>query len=118
MQVRRTSMATWLLCLAIFFAPALVGADKGPITGTVKAVDTGNKTLTVEASARGKTRRVVIDVPAATKIVRFARGADGKEFGEQAATLEEIRPGWTVTVKTQHRGSREIADSVRIVDER
>lgn len=119
MQVRRTTtmMATSLLCLMLVFAAAFVGADAAPITGTVKAVDLRNKTLTVEAAERGKIRRVIIEVPPATKIVRVARGADDKPSGEQAATLEEIQPGWTVTVKTKHQGHREIADSVRIVHE-
>jgi len=110
-----------ILMLSAIFVVTGGGAvfgDEAPITGTVKAVDATKKILTVEAAAKGKTRQVEIDIKPETKIVRFARTADGKGFGEQAATLEDIRPGWTVTVKTQHQGDREVAETVRVVHER
>jgi hypothetical protein len=113
-----TIVVSWLLCMLMVVTGAVAIADEAPITGTVKAVDATKKTLTVEASARGKTRQVEIDLTPATKIVRFVRAADGKGFGEQAATLDEIRPGWTVTVKTHHQGNREVADTVRVIHER
>ena len=117
--MRRTFIAIGLLCgLFVVTGRDVVFADEAPITGTVKAVDATKKILTVEASARGKTREVEIDIKPETRIVRFVRGSDGKGFGEQAATLEDIRPGWTVTVKTNHQGSREVAETVRVVHER
>ena len=117
--MRRASIAVGVL-FAVFVVTGAgrVLGDEAPITGTVKAVDATKKILTVEASARGKTRQVEIEIKPETKIVRFVRTADGKGFGEQAATLEDIRPGWTVTVKTHHQGSREIAETVRVVHER
>jgi len=74
--------------------------------------------VTVEVAARGRVRTVVIDVKPETKIIRFARGADGKGFSEQAATLEDLKPGWMVSVKTHHQGDREVADILRVVHEK
>lgn len=117
--MRRTFIAVGLLCALVAGSRGdLAVADEAPITGTLKAVDAMKRILTVEASARGRTREVKIDIKPETAIVRFARGSDGKGFGEQAATLEDIRPGWTVTVKTRHHGRREVAETVRVVQER
>ena len=95
-------------------------ADEGPIAGTVKAVDIAARTLTVQASVRGRTRVVVIDVKPRSKVVRFVRSADATKpgFTEQAAALEDIKTGWTVSVTTRHEGNREVADVVRVVHEK
>lgn len=93
-------------------------ADEAPIAGSVKSIDAANRTLTVESAAKGKVRTVVIDVKPETKIVRFVKGADGKGFAEQAAKLEDLKPGWMVSVKTHHQGDREVADLVRVVHEK
>ena len=114
--MRATMIIAGLLAVLIGVVSGAI-ADEAPITGTVKAVDTTKKMLIVEASARGKTRQVEIDIKPETKIVRFARAADGKGFGEQAVALEDLRPGWTVTVKTNHHGNREVAETVRVVHE-
>jgi hypothetical protein len=116
--MRRSLIAIGLLCALVALSRARLFADEAPVTGTVKSVDATKKILTVEASARGQTRQVEIDIKPETKIVRFTRGADGKGFAEQPATLDDIRPDWTVTVKTRHEGSREVAETVRVVHER
>ena len=115
--MRATMIAAGLLAILIGVVSGAV-ADETPITGSVKTADTTKKLLIVEASARGKTRLVEIDIIPETKIIRFTRAADGKGFGEQPAALEDLRPGWTVTVKTNHHGNREVAETVRVVHER
>ena len=58
------------------FALASVGvaiADEAPIAGTVKAVDTVARMLTVEAPGKGKSRIVVIEIRPECKIVRSRR---------------------------------------------
>lgn len=117
-MARLISVAAGLLCMVIVVTAAVVNADEAPISGIVKAVDAANKTITVEASARGRTRQVVIEITPATKIVRFARAADGTGMKEQSAALEDIRTGWTVTVQAHHKGNREVADTLRVVHER
>ena len=101
------------------FALAYVGvaeADEAPIAGTVKAVDTVAKTLTVEA--RGRERRIVaIEIRAESRIVRSRPSTDpGRPgFVEEAVALEDIKPGWTVSVTTKHDGDREVAVVVKIL---
>jgi hypothetical protein len=107
-----------LLVVVMLSAVAIACADEVPIAGRVTSIDVANRTLTVESAAKGKVRVVVIDVKPDTKIVRFARGADGKGFSEQPATLEDLKPGWTVSVKTHHHGDREVAELVRVVHEK
>ena len=102
----------------LLLSAAAVPADEAPIAGAVKSIDATSRTLTVETTAKGQTRTVVIDVKSDTKIVRFARAADGKGFAEQAAKLEDLKPGWTVSVKTRHQGDREVAELVRVVHEK
>ena len=93
-------------------------ADEAPIVGSLQSIDAASRTLTVESAAQGQTRTVVIDVKPETKIVRFARGADGRGFAEQAVKLEDLKPGWMVSVKTHHHGDREVAETIRVVHER
>ncbi len=95
-------------------------ADEAPISGTVKNIDPVAQTVTLETTAKGKTREVTVDVKPASRIVRFTRATEpGKAgFVEQAATLGDLKPGWVVSVTTKHEGGREVADSVKVVLER
>jgi len=93
-------------------------AEDEPLAGNVEVVGWAKTPRTVGASGRGTTRQFVSDISSGAGSVRFVRAADGKRFGEQAATLDEILPGWTVSVKTNHQGDREVADTVRVVHER
>ena len=105
------------LLLVLGCGAATVAADEAPIAGRITKVDATAQTITVESAAAGKTRSVVIDVRPVAKVVRFARGADGK-FAEQAIAVADLKPGWTVSVKTRHEGDREVAEIVRVVHER
>lgn len=106
-----------LVLIALLGTATLVGADEAPIAGKITKVDATTQTITVESAAAGRTRSVVIDVRPAAKVVRFTRGADGAS-AEQAIAIADLRPGWTVSVKTRHEGDREIAEIVRVVHER
>jgi hypothetical protein len=105
------------LTIALILLPMLAFGDEAPIAGTVKSVDAGAQTLTVEARAKGKIREVVIDIRPTTKIVRFVREGSGL-IKEQAAGLDDLKPGWTVSVTTKHEGQREVAEFVRVVHEK
>src|SRR5262245_50808159 len=56
-------------------------ADEAPIAGTLKGVDPTAQTVTVEATAKGKTRQVVILVKPSSKIVRFVRPTEPGKTG-------------------------------------
>ncbi len=94
--------------------------DEAPIAGVVKSVDTGAGTFLVESTVRGRVRQVVIHVRPESKIFRFVRATDpGKSgFSEQAASLADLKPGWTVSVKARHEGNNEVAETVRVVHEK
>ena len=98
----------------------LVWADEAPISGAVKAVDAGARTVTLESTAKGKTRTVVVHLKPGAKIVKFARSSEpGKTgFVEQVLTLADLKPGWIVSVETKHEGGNEVADVVKVVLER
>jgi hypothetical protein len=95
-------------------------ADEAPISGTVKAVDAAGKTVTLESTAKGKTRQVVVHLKPGAKIVKFARPSEpGKTgFVEQTLALTDLKPGWIVSVETKHEGDKEVADVVKVVLER
>src|SRR5262245_52448595 len=95
-------------------------ADEAPISGTVKAIGPVDQTVTLETTAKGKTREVTVDIKPASRIVRFTRSAEpGKSgFVEQTATLVDLKPGWVVSVTSKHEGGREVADIVKVVLER
>ena len=104
-------------------ATLLVGvavADEAPISGTVKSVDPAAQTLTIESTAKGKTRQVVVHLKPGGKVVRFSRPTEpGKTgFVEQVVTLADLKPGWIVSVATKHEGEKEVADLVKVVLER
>ena len=95
-------------------------ADEAPISATVKAIDPVAQTVTLETTAKGKTREVMVDIKPASRIVRFTRSAEpGKTgFVEQPAALGDLKSGWVVSVTTKHEGGREVADIVKVVLER
>ena len=95
-------------------------SDEAPISGTVKAVDLTAQTLTVETTAKGKTRDVIILVKPGSRIVKFARPTEpGKTgFVEQTIALGDLKPGWIVSVTSKHEGDREVAEIVKVVLER
>ena len=101
-----------------WISPAI--ADEAPISGTVKAVDTAASTLTLQSTAKGKTRDVVVVIKPESKIVKFARPTDpGKTgFVEQTIGLGDLKPGWMVSVTAKHEGGREVAEVVKVVLER
>jgi len=104
-------------------ATLLVGvamADEAPISGTVKSVDPAAQTLTIESTAKGKTRQVVVHLKPGGKVVRFTRPTEpGKTgFVEQAVTLADLKPGWIVSAATKHEGDKEVAEVVKVVLER
>lgn len=95
-------------------------ADEAPISGTVKSVDTAAQTVTIESTAKGKTRQVVVHLAPGAKVVRFTRATEpGKTgFVEQVVALGDLKPGWVVSVVTKHEGNKEVTDLVKIVLER
>jgi hypothetical protein len=95
-------------------------ADEAPISGTVKTIDPVAQTVTLETTAKGKTREVTVDIKPTSRIVRFTRSAEPDKTGvvEQTATLADLKPGWVVSVTSKHEGGREVADIVKVVLER
>jgi hypothetical protein len=109
-----------LIAVTMVFAAGIAVADEAPISGTVKSVDPAAQTLTLETTAKGKTRQVVVHLKPGGKVVKFARASEpGKTgFVEQAVGLADLKPGWIVSVATQHEGNKEVADLVKVVLER
>jgi hypothetical protein len=107
-----------LLAGVVAAAPAL--ADDAPISGTVKAVDPAANTVTLESTAKGKTRAVVIYLKSGTKIVKFIRSTDPGNTGfiEQRLALTDVKPGWSVSAEAKHEGDKEVAEIVKVVLER
>ena len=95
-------------------------ADEGPISGAVKAVDASAKTLTLQTTAKGKTRDVTIVLKPESKIVKFARPSAPAKTGfvEQPLALSDLKAGWIVSVTTKHEGGNEVAEIVTVVVER
>lgn len=77
----------WVVTMAV--------ADEAPISGVVKAIDASAQTVTLEATAKGKARQVVVHLKPGAKIVKFVRaGAPGKTgFVEQPLALNDLKPG-------------------------
>lgn len=109
-----------IMVLAATVSSGIAVADEAPISGTVKAVDPAAQTVTIESTAKGKTRQVVVYLKPGAKVVRFIRSTEpGKTgFVEQTAALTDLKPGWIVSVATQHEGDKEVADLVKVVMER
>ena len=114
------TFVTTLAALVIAVAPLTILADEAPISGTVKAVDPAAKTLTLDVTAKGKTRTVTVHMKPGAKIVKFARATDpGKAgFVEEEVALGDVKPGWIVSASTKHEGDKEVADAVKVVVER
>jgi len=96
------------------------GRDEAPISGTVKAIDAAANTLTLQTTAKGKTRDVTILLKPDSKIVKFARATEpGKTgFVEQPLALTDLKPGWVVSVTAKHEGGNEVAEVVKVVIEK
>jgi hypothetical protein len=110
----RAVTAGVLLLVSTTVAPA----HDAPLTGAIIAVDVAASTVTVRSAADGTSHEVRIHVTPDTRIVRFSR-IPGRRFGfvEHAATLTDLRPGWTVSVTTHHDGDTEVAQLVRVLHE-
>src|SRR5712691_4311998 len=82
--------------------------------------DTAASTLTLQTTAKGKTRDVTILLKPGSKIVRFARPTEpGKTgFVEQPIALGDHKAGWVVSVTTKHEGGSEVAEIVKVVLEK
>lgn len=106
--------------VGLVFVVVAAVADEAPISGTVKAVDTTRQTLTVQTTAKGKTRDVTIVLKPESRIVKFVRPTEpGKTgFVEQPLRLTDLRPGWVVSVTARHEGDQEVAEVVKVVVER
>ncbi len=111
---------TMIMILAATVVSGIAVADEAPISGTVKAVDPAAQTVTIDATAKGKTRQVVVHLKPGAKVVRFTRSTEpGKTgFVEQTVALTDLKPGWIVSVATKHEGDKEVADLVKVVMER
>lgn len=109
-----------IVALALLWGFGVAGADEAPIAGTLKAIDPAAQTLTIEATAKGKTRQVTVHLKPESKIVRFTRATEpGKTgFVEQPVALTDLKPGWMVSVTTKHEGNKEVAEVVKVVLER
>ena len=109
-----------MLLIAATLLGGVAVADEAPISGTVKSVDPAAQTVTIESTAKGKTRQVTVHLKPGAKVVKFARTSEpGKtEFVEQAVPLTDLKPGWMVSVATKHEGDKEVADLVKVVLER
>lgn len=112
-------VSQWLvLGIAASLIGPSAGADEAPISGILKSVDVVAQNVTVNATARGRARQVVISVKPTTTIVKFIRSTEaGKGFVEQPVALGDLKPGSTVSVTTRHEGSREVAELIKVVVE-
>ena len=109
-----------IMALSATLSSGIAVADEAPISGTVKAVDPAAQTVTIESTAKGKTRQVVVHLKPGAKVIRFTRSTEpGKTgFVEQTAALTDLKPGWIVSIATKHEGDKEVADLVKVVLER
>ncbi len=108
------------LAVLLLMSTVVVNADEAPISGTVKAVDRAAQTLTLDVTAKGKTREVVIHLKPGARVVKFARATESGKSGfvEQELPLADVKPGWIVSATTKHEGNREVAEIVRVVVEK
>jgi hypothetical protein len=118
--VRKIVPLALAVVVAGLTAASLSLADEAPISGTVKAIDPAANTITLESTAKGKVRTVVVHLKPGAKIVKFARATEpGKTgFVEQPIALGDVKPGWIVSAATKHEGDKEVADAVKVVLER
>jgi acyl dehydratase len=113
-------MTMMMLLMAATVVGGVALADEAPISGTVKAVDPAAQTVTIESTAKGKTRQVVVYLKPGARVVRFIRPTEPGKTGfiEQTAALTDLKPGWIVSIATKHEGDKEVADLVKVVLER
>lgn len=106
--------------VAVLLGWSVALADEAPISGAVKSVDPAAQTVTVETTAKGKTRQVTVHLKPGAKVVKFTRSTDPAKpgFVEQALPLADVKPGWVVSIATKHEGDKEVADLVKVVLER
>jgi len=111
-------MISVLLTVLLGWSAAL--ADEAPISGTVKSVDATAQTVTIESTAKGKTRQVIVYLKPGARVVKFTRSTDPAKpgFVEQVVPLADVKPGWLVSIATKHEGDKEVADLVKVVLER
>lgn len=114
MQKIVTLLVSGLLWAGIGFA------DEAPISGAIKAIDPAAHTLTLETTAKGKTREVTVEIKPASRIIRYTRAGEAGKTGfvEQVVALSDLKPGWIVSVTAKHEGGREVAEVVKVVLER
>jgi uncharacterized oligopeptide transporter (OPT) family protein len=120
---RRSNVKTVLVLVVsglLTICAGVVGADEEPISGTVKSVDVAAQTVTLQSTAKGKTRDVVIHLKPGATIVRFTRPTEAGKTGfvEQSLALTDLKPGWIVSATTKHEGDKEVASVVKVVLER
>ena len=106
--------------LIVVLGSGLALADEAPISGAVKSVDTVAQTMTIESTAKGKTRQVTVYLKPGARVVKFARSTDPAKpgFVEQVVPLADVKPGWLVSIATKHEGDKEVAELVKVVLER
>lgn len=104
----------------VLLLTTVVAADEAPISGTVKAVDVAAQAVTLESTAKGKTRQVAVHLKPGASIVKFVRATEpGKTgFMEQSLAPTDLKPGWIVSVETKHEGNKEVAELANVVLER
>ena len=109
-----------VMVLTAALGPSVAFADEAPISGTIKAVDVGAQTLTLEVASKGKTREVIVYMTPGAKVVRFIRATEPGKTGfiEQEVPLSAVKAGWIVSATTKHEGNREVAEQVKIIVER
>jgi hypothetical protein len=69
------------MAVTMMLAVGIAAADEAPISGTVKSVDSAAQTVTLETTAKGKTRQVVVHLKPGGKVVRFARSTAPEQTG-------------------------------------
>lgn len=83
-------------------------------------MDEAARALTLDTSARGNTREVVVHLKPGARIVKFVRPSEpGKAgFEERPLALADLKVGSIVSIETRHGGHRGVADLVKVVLER
>src|SRR5215831_11763392 len=80
-QGRITVIHFVALLLVGWLSVGVAGADEAPISGTVKNVDTSAQTVTIETTAKGKTREVTVFLKPGAKVVKFVRPTEPGKSG-------------------------------------
>src|SRR5207244_6504453 len=101
-SVLLTALLGWRIALAA----------EAPIWGAVKSVDTVAQTVTIESTAKGKTRQVIVYLKPGARVVKFVRSTDPAKpgFVEQAVPLTDGKHGLLASVAPKHEGVKESAD--------